>query len=62
MTDWIPVRCPYCGERAELDVDDDGWSSQSYVQDCPVCCQPWQVRLARDEDGDWKATLLTGDE
>lgn len=62
MTDWVPVRCPYCGARVELDVDDGGWSRQSYVQDCPVCCQPWQVEVARDEFGDLSAVLKTGDE
>ena len=62
VSDFIPVMCPYCGERVELNVEDDGWSRQSYVQDCPVCCQPWQVELIRDADGDWNATLKTGDE
>ena len=54
--------CPYCGAVAELDVEDTGWSRQSYVQDCPVCCQPWQVELTRDQDGDWDAVIKTGDE
>jgi transposase-like protein len=62
MTESIGVTCPYCGEAADLDVDDGGASRQSYVQDCPVCCQPWQVEVRRDRDGDWQATLRTGDE
>jgi len=62
MTEWIAVTCPYCGEPAELDVEETGWSRQSYVQDCPVCCQPWQVELTRDEHGDWNAALRTSDE
>ena len=62
MTDFVPVQCPYCGEPAELDVQDDGWSRQSYVQDCLVCCQLWQVELTRDRDGDWNAVLRTADE
>ena len=62
MTESIPLNCPYCGEEADLDVDDTGGSPQSYVQDCPVCCQPWQVEVTRDRDGDWNATLRTGDE
>lgn len=62
VREFIPVMCPYCGEPAELDIEDTGWSRQSYVQDCPVCCQPWQVELIRDADGDWNATLRTGDE
>jgi len=62
MRDYIPVTCPYCGEPAELDVEDTGWSRQSYVQDCPVCCQPWQVELTRDPHGDWEASVRTADE
>jgi hypothetical protein len=54
--------CPYCGEMAELNFEDEGWSRQSYVQDCPVCCQPWQVELTRDPEGDWNATVKTTDE
>jgi transposase-like protein len=62
MTEYVAITCPYCGEPAELDVDEAGASRQSYVQDCPVCCQPWQVEVARDRDGDWSATVRTGDE
>jgi len=58
----VPVRCPYCGERADLDVDEGGGSRQTYVQDCPVCCQPWQVDVLRDPYGDWDASLRTADE
>jgi len=62
MSEYIPVQCPYCGEMSDLTFEDEGWGRQSYVQDCPVCCQPWQVELVRDSDGDWNATLKTSDE
>ena len=62
MAELIPLCCPYCGEDVDLDVDEGGGSRQSYVQDCPVCCQPWQVEVIRDHEGDWSATLRTGDE
>ena len=39
------VICPYCGEEAEIAVDPGGGSSQAYVEDCPVCCSPWMVRV-----------------
>jgi hypothetical protein len=58
----LPLNCPYCGEEVELDIDDTGGSRQSFVQDCPVCCQPWQVEVRHDRDGDWSATLRTGDD
>lgn len=62
MSDYVPVMCPYCGEMADLEIEDSGWSRQQYVQDCPVCCQPWQVELTRDADGDWQAVVKTQDE
>lgn len=62
MAESLPLNCPYCGEEVELDIDDTGGSRQSFVQDCPVCCQPWQVAVTRDREGDWSATLRTGDE
>lgn len=62
MTEFVPVSCPYCGEESELGVDAGGASRQSYVQDCPVCCQPWQVEVTRDGDGDWTALLRTADD
>ena len=62
QTEFVPLTCPYCGEPVELAIDEDGATRQSYVQDCPVCCQPWQVDVTRDRDGDWAATLRTMDE
>ena len=62
MNTTIETSCPYCGEPVDLDVDEGGGGRQSYVQDCPVCCQPWQVEVTQDREGDWNATLRTADE
>jgi hypothetical protein len=62
MTEPLSLSCPYCGEAVELDVDESGGSRQDFVQDCPVCCQPWQVEVTYDRDGRWNATLRTSDE
>ena len=43
------VTCPYCGEEIEIYVELD--VRGSYVQDCEVCCNPWMVRVSREEDG-----------
>jgi hypothetical protein len=43
------VTCPYCGEEIEIYVELD--VRGSYVQDCEVCCNPWMVRVSR-EDGE----------
>jgi transposase-like protein len=58
----IELTCPYCGEDVELVVDEGGGSDQSYVEDCPVCCRPWQVNVTGDDESGWSATLRTSDE
>ena len=47
--------CPYCGEPIELWLDADGGHSQSYVEDCSVCCHPMQVSVTVDDDGEASA-------
>lgn len=41
------LRCPYCGERVTVQADAVGVSDETYVEDCPVCCRPWTVRVTR---------------
>jgi hypothetical protein len=48
-SDSAAVTCPYCFEELELFVDPD--VEGSYVQDCEVCCNPWQITVTRDEEG-----------
>ena len=62
MDDYVSLQCPYCGEVVELQIDDDGGARQEYVEDCPVCCRPWQVEASIETDGTWRATLRTADE
>lgn len=50
MEDEVWVRCPFCHEKQLLVVDPD--TSGSFVQDCDVCCHPWQVTVSRDADGE----------
>ncbi len=44
------VSCPYCGETITLFLD-LSVESQSYIEDCSVCCQPMTVSYAV-EDGE----------
>ena len=39
------VVCPYCGESSDVSLDPGGGAVQEYVEDCPVCCQPWRVTV-----------------
>lgn len=43
------LECPHCGEPIALLLDLTG-GSQSYVEDCQVCCQPILVSLRIDPD------------
>jgi hypothetical protein len=45
------VTCPYCAEAVDIGIDPGSGMSQQYVEDCPVCCNPWQVSLTFDDDG-----------
>jgi hypothetical protein len=49
------VRCPYCREWIDLFVDPD--TIGEYIEDCEVCCRPWQVRVCRDEEGRLEVSL-----
>jgi hypothetical protein len=62
MSELIEESCPYCGERVEVIIDASGGERQDYIEDCPVCCRPWEVTIEQDSQGVWSAMLFTGDE
>ena len=45
------VVCPYCAEEVSIALDPGSGATQDYVEDCPVCCQPWQVSVRYSSDG-----------
>jgi hypothetical protein len=45
------VICPYCAEEVSVAIDPGSGATQSYVEDCPVCCQAWQVNVQYAGDG-----------
>jgi hypothetical protein len=51
MTEVVVIHCPYCGESYETTVDLSA-GSQSYVEDCAVCCRPIEIALRVDGDGE----------
>ncbi len=48
--EFVPVQCPYCGERLETRVDLTT-DEPAYVEDCQVCCRPIEFGIERGEDG-----------
>jgi len=41
---------PLLRRASELTLEPDVWGTM--VQDCEVCCNPWQVTVKRDHYGD----------
>jgi Cysteine-rich CPXCG len=48
--EFVPVQCPYCGERLETRVDLTA-DELAYIEDCQVCCRPIEFGIERDEAG-----------
>lgn len=41
--------CDACGEEIVVPVDLSEGESQTYVEDCPVCCRPNVIHVEIDE-------------
>ena len=56
-----PVRCPYCGEKIWMEVDEvEGSVVPEFIEDCEVCCHPIEVSyaMADGEVTDFEAAVL----
>jgi hypothetical protein len=52
MRDEASYICDNCGEEIVVPVDPSAGSSQEYVEDCPVCCNPNVIHVEINEDGE----------
>ena len=43
------IGCPYCAEAMSIVIDLSA-GSQSYIEDCQICCQPMQIEFAVEEE------------
>jgi transcription elongation factor Elf1 len=43
------IRCPFCAEPMSIVIDLSA-GSQSYVEDCQICCQPMQISFETSND------------
>ena len=53
--DDVTVQCPYCSETVTIEIDPA--TSGALVQDCEVCCRPWQINVSRDDNGCLSVTV-----
>jgi len=47
--EFVTLHCPYCGEAFDSSVDVSG-GSQTYTEDCAVCCRPIVVSVSVEAD------------
>jgi len=50
MQDTAEYICAFCGESNSTFVDFSAGLTQSYIEDCQVCCQPNVLYVQIDED------------
>ena len=61
MLEDVSVTCPYCWEPIPLELDLSA-GSQTYIEDCSVCCRPITVLLRVDDEGGFEVETRTEDE
>jgi Cysteine-rich CPXCG len=44
--------CDTCGEQIVIPIDASAGPAQTYVEDCPVCCNPNVIHVEVDEEGE----------
>ena len=49
MRDEASYICDSCGEDIVVPIDWSAGSRQSYVEDCPVCCNPNVIHVELEE-------------
>lgn len=60
-TELAEIFCPYCGESIEIVVD-CSVESQSYIEDCQICCRPINFTVSIDAEGVPSVEARTEDE
>jgi hypothetical protein len=53
---WCTVRCAWCGELFDIELDPSAARDQRYVEDCSVCCRPNVIRVVFDRTGEPEVT------
>ena len=60
MVENVVIHCPYCGEGFETVVDVSA-GSQSYTEDCAVCCRPIEIAMSVDDEGNLESVRAKTD-
>lgn len=57
----LDIYCPYCGESFNAIID-CSVATQSYIEDCQVCCCPIRFEVEIDDDADPRVAVFTDSE
>jgi len=57
LEQFVPVQCPYCGERLETRVDLTA-GEREYIEDCEVCCRPIELGIELEDNGALRAVRV----
>ena len=49
MQEELEIQCPFCFEMITVLID-PSVESQSYIEDCSVCCRPIQISAICEND------------
>ena len=49
---FVELTCPYCGESYGVAVDLSA-GTQTYIEDCQVCCQPISNTIVLNDQGEF---------
>ena len=60
LREW-PVNCPYCDAPFTLLLDVSAGGHVTW-EDCAVCCQPIQLRVDVDAEGELETVTLATDD
>lgn len=41
--------CDGCGEEVVIPIDASAGTTQTFVEDCPICCRPSVIHVELDE-------------
>lgn len=61
IPDLVEISCPYCGEPLAVEFDPSQGRSQSFEEDCGVCCRCITIELRVDRRGRVRARTFTED-
>jgi hypothetical protein len=58
LEQFVDISCPYCAETIMVRADLSA-GSQSFIDDCQVCCQPIMINVEVDPTAETKWSLTS---